>query len=338
MLLVYIILLDTSLRTRTRGGRAHVGLGVHGTALRDFIGRLRGTAKFSFVCKRRMGLARHVALRVGRGGVDRVLRHTFRGRPVAFRVSKGRVLLRGQPIPRGPIDHGFAVDKCIASKTSSRALVNTGVLRDHHSANATAGPFNFCSLALPRKRARLIFSCLNCRDQRDQFRLAGSALLGIELSDGGRLTRIIILSSGQRTNVRDATVKTRRVPVARVERAPSVLKRTSLLGAVRLVPNIRTNVRNFTNVCIQKKNPSRGLIVLSKVPICGTSRLLKMFSVFAPRTMGGAALFGDSFPTHCNKHLSSVMSMQAGSKSVRGCRNTFDVNLLASGLRVRNPV
>lgn len=317
----------------TRSQTTHLSFRIQGTALSAFIHRLRSSANFSFVCNRGMRLQRPIALSIHRGAVRRVLRCTFNRRTVAFGVSNARVLLK-----RHPISHGCAIDKCVASSVSSRALVNTGVLRSDYRAKASAGPFKFCDLALPRKRAKLFFSCLKCRAGRYHFLLDQSAMVGVHLRAGGRLSRVVILSSGGRANVQTANVNALSVPVARVGGAPTVLKRTSVLGAVRLVPNMRTKARNFDKLCMQNNKPSRGLVLLSNVPVCGTSRVLNIFSVFAPRTVGGIALFGNSFPTHCNNHLSSVISVQAGSNSVRGCRNAIDVNLLADGLRFRNPV
>lgn len=297
---------------------------------------MRRSANFSFVCKRRIGLSRGIDLGMRGGPLERILGLLFTGGPVDCGVAKGRVLLRGAP--PGPMDQGFAIDKCIASKTSTRALVNTGVLRDHRRRKAAAGPCNFCDVALPRKRTQLDFSCLKCANRRRILGLATSALLGVQVGSGGVLRRMIVISSGTRSKIVTARVKTDRVPVARVGGAPDVLKRTSIVGTVRLVPNMRTKVRNSTKLCMHNKNPSRGLVLLSKMPMCGMSRLLNFFSIFAPRTIGGIALFGDSFPTHFNKHLSSIVSIHAGSNSVGGCRKIIDIKLLADGVGFRKPV
>lgn len=161
----------------------------------------------------------------------------------------------------------------------------------------------------------------------------------VSLRPGTTVKRILIatLRAAHRA-IHDARVKALRIGRTAVHTAPALLKRTSVVQALRLAPKISTKARNVSNLCIENKGSSRGLFLISNGPICRIGRVNNFFSTFGGRTVGNVGFFGTNFPTHCNKHLSSIISIRAGRKGVGRCRKSTSLKLISNGLGLRKPV
>lgn len=233
------------------------------------------------------------------------------------------------------------VDNFVQSGSSSRSLVNTSVCSTGDRRKAADGTSNFFDLALRTKGSMCLgVSCMNCSDFRHSFaRLRRSALLPILLGDRRRLTRIMIAKRcASSPLIRASSVKRAHLGGSLVRRAPMLFKRTSVVGALRALPNMSTNATKLTKVCIQNNGKSSGLCVVRKGPLCRVGRINNLFSSFGTRTMGSMRFFGSTFPTHCKKELSDMISVRAGSNGVGRCRKDTVLKLASNDLGLRNPL
>lgn len=136
----------------------------------------------------------------------------------------------------------------------------------------------------------------------------------------------------------DARLNTRALHPARLGGVPVTLKRMSVLGVMRTLPNMGAMNRTSDNFGMHNKTASRGLVLLGSKAVCGPGRLFNFFTTFGSSVMGRTRVCGDDVPTRCNKHVSSVLSVANGRTGGRGFANSTNVNLMADGLGLRVPV
>lgn len=234
------------------------------------------------------------------------------------------------------IRHHRALDKCIHSR-DNRSLVGTAVCSLASNVNAAAGRCNFFSLALPRNRRRLHFSCINCTSGIRGLGLSGSVRRGVTLHISNGLPRII-MSNSLGSPLLAARANGHSFSGGSVGARFTLVSSPSIIGALRHIDNITRKRRLTDKLCIRNNGNSRGLFLVSNAPLCGAGRTLKLFSDFGTSIIGGISFCGDNFPTQCNKELSSIISIHATSKGVGRFRNTCHVKLLSTDIRFRKPV
>lgn len=190
---------------------------------------------------------------------------------------------------------------------------------------------------MDRKERGVQFSRVN-----DKRRLRGIALNkggsgGVALGSSCRLGRIIIATS-LGSPLRAARAKGISLATGSFMGKGGFVDSPSIMGGLRNLSKITNKARLVSKLCMRNKGGSSGLFLLSNASLCRIGRTKKLFSTFGASVVGGVSFCGDNFPTHCNKQLSSIISIHAGSNSVGRCRNDFALKLLRNEVRFRKPV
>lgn len=225
----------------------------------------------------------------------------------------------------------------VVSDSTTGELLSGAVVMEKNSQTATTtNHYGYYTIKVKFDVSRIYASFVGYTPKEIIIDSKIDIMIDIPLSSSNEIDEVSIVGSQSMLNSSGASIIA--LPLARIEKLPSLLGEPDIFKIVQRMPGVQTGVEGSSGFHVRGGSPDQNLILIDEVPVYNAGHLLGFFSIFNNDVIRNATFIKGGLPARYGGRLSSVLDVKIKEGNTDQENVKGSIGLLSSQIFIEGPI